>query len=181
MEGDFNFLPNDTTEYNTQLQNSLYPPCSNLTLVGDNKINFSLNYSQQLEGNNSNFYHIGNSNLSRRKVLDAIFGHLEFDNYVWEIVDTVEFQRLRNLKQLGNCHFIYPGGTHTRFEHSLGVAHLSNKLVAHLLNDQAGYSTNKKDNFYIQGITLAGLLHDLGHGPFSHLFDRKVIKFLEYA
>jgi HD superfamily phosphohydrolase len=130
---------------------------------------------------------------SSRKVYDAVFGHLDFDNYVWEIIDTVEFQRLRNLKQLGNVHFVYPGGNHTRFEHSLGVANLSSKLIAHLLSglnkneyfNISSFNTSIpkisiNDDFNIKAVTLAGLLHDLGHGPFSHLFDRKVIKYLEY-
>ena len=116
-----------------------------------------------------------NSNIScqstkSRTIYDVVHGHIILDKYVWDFIDTPEFQRLRNLKQLGNTHYIFPSATHSRFEHSIGVAYLSNKLINHL---------SSESNFE-KTITLAGLCHDLGHGPFSHLFDRGVLKTLEY-
>jgi HD superfamily phosphohydrolase len=113
------------------------------------------------------------SNDKSRTVFDAIHGHLTFDSYVWDIIDTIPFQRLRNLRQTGNLHYVFPSATHSRFEHSIGVAYLSNKLFTHL-------ATNKEDfRYYEKVVTLAGLCHDLGHGPFSHLFDGYVIKTLK--
>jgi HD superfamily phosphohydrolase len=109
------------------------------------------------------------SETKERIIYDAVHGHIRLDDYVWDFMDTPEFQRLRNLKQLGNSHYVFPSATHSRFEHSIGVAYLSNKLYKHLSSDKT----------YEKCVTLAGLCHDLGHGPFSHLFDRGVIKTLE--
>jgi HD superfamily phosphohydrolase len=145
--------------------------------------NFSLADDYQYDRKMNTSYQSYKSSNLKRTVFDAIHGHLEFDGYVWEFIDTLEFQRLRSLKQLGNCHFVFPGGTHSRFEHSIGVSYLSNKLVNHLVRVK-GSSNNYNifdpcEDFNVKAVTLAGLLHDLGHGPFSHLFDRKVIKYLK--
>jgi HD superfamily phosphohydrolase len=105
-----------------------------------------------------------------RQYNDEVHGPIVLDNYVWEFVETPQFQRLRNLKQLGNCHFTFSNATHSRYEHSIGVAYLSNKFYNHLCED---------DGADEKAVTLAGLCHDLGHGPFSHLFDRGVIRTLK--
>jgi HD superfamily phosphohydrolase len=124
------------------------------------------NYYSQVSNFSANF----DCEHKQRTFFDAIYGHIVLDNYVWDFIDTPQFQRLRNLKQLGNCHYVFPSATHSRFEHSIGVAYLSNKLYNHL---------SDSDRPYERCVTLAGLCHDLGHGPFSHLFDRGVIKALE--
>ncbi|MCK4613576.1 MAG: HD domain-containing protein [Thermoplasmata archaeon] len=77
------------------------------------------------------------------------------------IVDLPEFQRLRGIKQLGMAYMVYPGARHTRFEHSLGVCHLGG-VVSDTL------SLPKEDR---EMIALSGLLHDIGHGPFSHIME----------
>ena len=97
--------------------------------------------------------------------------------YSWNIIDTLHFQRLRNLKQLGSVYYVFPGATHSRFEHSLGVGHLSNLLLNQLLNSG---TLDKSEYRHIHfPMILASVCHDLGHGPFSHLFDNMVIKKLE--
>lgn len=121
----------------------------------------------------STFSEIVGTGRKERRIYDAVHGHILLDEYVWDFMDTPEFQRLRNLKQLGNSHYLIPSATHSRFEHSIGVAYLSNKLYKHLSNN------DEDDRINERCVTLAGLCHDLGHGPFSHLFDRGVIKSLE--
>ncbi len=86
------------------------------------------------------------------------------------VIDTKAMQRLRYLSQLVGSEYVYPGATHTRFAHSLGVMHLSGVYAEHL------YDTPDK----VRILRLAGLLHDIGHGPFSHQFDDVVYKKLGF-
>ncbi len=86
-------------------------------------------------------------------------------------IDTKAVQRLRYLSQLVGAEYVYPGATHTRFAHSLGVMHLAGTYAQQL------YDTPDK----VRILRLAGLLHDIGHGPFSHQFDDVVYKKLGFA
>ncbi|XP_052400798.1 deoxynucleoside triphosphate triphosphohydrolase SAMHD1-like [Carassius gibelio] len=99
---------------------------------------------------------------------DPIHGHIELHPLLVKMIDTPQFQRLRYIKQLGTKHLVYPGATHTRFEHSLGVAHLAGCLLKTLNENQPELNIKKKDFLCVQ---IAALCHDMGHGPFSHLFD----------
>ncbi|XP_059411049.1 deoxynucleoside triphosphate triphosphohydrolase SAMHD1-like [Carassius carassius] len=99
---------------------------------------------------------------------DPIHGNIELHPLLVKMIDTPQFQRLRYIKQLGTKHLVYPGATHTRFEHSLGVAHLAGCLLKTLHENQPELNINKKDFLCVQ---IAALCHDMGHGPFSHLFD----------
>jgi HD superfamily phosphohydrolase len=100
------------------------------------------------------------------------------------IIDTKEFQRLRHIKQLGITSFVYPSATHTRFEHSLGVYHLTEKVLDRLLclYPNRNYNTKElgivklEDDIVKECIKIAGLCHDIGHGPYSHLFDDIILK-----
>lgn len=85
-----------------------------------------------------------------------------------DIINTTEFQRLKRIKQLGACHHVFPSATHTRFEHSLGVGYLARKCIESLKNRQPELNINEDTVLTFQ---LAGLCHDLGHGPVSHAFD----------
>lgn len=87
-------------------------------------------------------------------------------------MDTPQFQRLRSLKQLGCAYFVYPGASHNRFEHSIGVAHLAGQLLKHLRDTQPELNITDVDMVAIQ---VAALCHDLGHGPYSHTFDNSFI------
>ena len=80
------------------------------------------------------------------------------------------FQRLRNVHQLGCSHYIYPGAAHTRFDHCLGVMHVAQSLLKELFFKQPELAKNITPRER-ECVVIAALLHDLGHGPFSHIFD----------
>lgn len=97
------------------------------------------------------------------KIRDPIHGFIEYDDKEEQIINTRIFQRLRGIKQLALANFVYPGAHHTRFEHSLGVMHLAGKV---------GHQLGLKDQ--VDNLRLAGLLHDIGHGPFSHVSEQVI-------
>ncbi|XP_059189190.1 deoxynucleoside triphosphate triphosphohydrolase SAMHD1-like [Centropristis striata] len=99
---------------------------------------------------------------------DPIHGHVELHPLLIKIIDTPQFQRLRHIKQLGGAYHVYPGASHNRFEHSIGVAHLAGELAKALEEKQEELKITDRDVLCVQ---IAGLCHDLGHGPFSHLYD----------
>ncbi len=98
-------------------------------------------------------------------IRDAIYGDIDIKEPVIKaLISTYEFQRLRNIKQLGLTYFIFPTAEHTRYTHCIGVYHLSNQ-ICDVLEKKANNKFNEGEKlaFYI-----ASLLHDIGHGPFSH-------------
>lgn len=99
---------------------------------------------------------------------DPIHGHVELHPLLVKIIDTPQFQRLRNIKQLGGTYYVFPGASHNRFEHSIGVGYLAGRLVQALNEKQPELLISRRDILCVQ---IAGLCHDLGHGPFSHMFD----------
>ncbi|KAM9501651.1 deoxynucleoside triphosphate triphosphohydrolase SAMHD1-like [Clarias gariepinus] len=103
---------------------------------------------------------------------DPIHGHIELHPLLVKIIDTPQFQRLRNIKQLGGAYFVFPGASHNRFEHSIGVGYLAGHLIKGLQGKQPELGITEQDVLCVQ---IAGLCHDLGHGPFSHLFDKLFI------
>ena len=107
-------------------------------------------------------------------IFDIIHGFIEIDELALSIIDKPEFQRLKNIKQLGVVHHVFPSATHTRFEHSLGVYYLAGELLVNLKNNQPEINLSKRE---IQLVKIAGLCHDLGHGPFSHLIDNYILKY----
>jgi HD superfamily phosphohydrolase len=100
------------------------------------------------------------------EMYDIIHGNISIDPLAKRIIDTEEFQRLRSIKQLGCCNYVFPSATHTRFEHSIGVYHLACKYIDILNQEQEYYNCTES-----KCVKVAALIHDLGHGPYSHLFD----------
>ena len=99
------------------------------------------------------------------EITDPIHDFIRLNKTEQQIIDTSVFQRLRRIRQLSGAHLTYPGAQHTRFEHSLGVMHIAS--MAGIALQSKGITT--KDD--ISNLRLAALLHDIGHGPFSHLFE----------
>ncbi|XP_022252100.1 deoxynucleoside triphosphate triphosphohydrolase SAMHD1-like isoform X3 [Limulus polyphemus] len=100
---------------------------------------------------------------------DPVHGQISFPPLCVEIIDTFLFQRLRHIKQLGFVSYVYPGGVNTRFEHSLGVGFLARKFMNCLKLQQPELEITEKQ---ILCVEVAGLCHDLGHGPFSHFWEK---------
>ncbi|MFP3278735.1 MAG: HD domain-containing protein [Candidatus Micrarchaeota archaeon] len=101
-------------------------------------------------------------------IKDAIFGNIELTPIESKLLDTPEMQRLRYVKQMGLAYLVYPGATHSRFEHSLGTMHIT-KVIA----KEMGLEKEE-----VEMLAVAGLLHDIGHGPFSHTSDPILKKYL---
>ncbi|MGV3659499.1 MAG: HD domain-containing protein [Prosthecobacter sp.] len=106
-------------------------------------------------------------------IRDPIHDVIEIaDKRVWSLINSAPFQRLRRIKQLGVCSFVFPGAEHTRFSHSLGVYHLSGRLIQVLKEKSQSSAVTRSLKKYGDTIRLAALCHDLGHGPFSHVFEK---------
>jgi len=90
-----------------------------------------------------------------------------FDEILWKLIQTPEFQRLRRIAQLGFAPIVYPGATHTRFSHSLGAMEMARKMLAILKHNKVVEESEKSENATV----CAALLHDVGHGPLSHVFE----------
>lgn len=99
------------------------------------------------------------------EIADPIHKFIRFTDLERKIIDSSVFQRLRRIKQLAGAHLVYPAAQHSRFEHSLGTMHVAGIAGEHL------FSIGAIDKDSIQELRAASLLHDIGHGPFSHLFE----------
>lgn len=111
--------------------------------------------------------------MSKRKVFnDPVHGFISVPhNFLFEIIEHPYFQRLRRIKQLALTDYVYPGALHTRFHHALGAFHLMGKAIYTLR--QKGVEINEDEE---NGALAAILLHDIGHGPFSHTLERCIIQ-----
>ena len=123
---------------------------------------------------------IGNIELSfmtlrTQRLRDPVHGLIVFEKddapaqLAWQLINTPEFQRLRRIKQLGVSEFVFPSAIHTRFAHSIGVFQTARELVSIIQRESAPARPFDRDRADVA--TIAALLHDLGHGPFSHTFE----------
>ncbi|MCB0791406.1 MAG: HD domain-containing protein [Flavobacteriales bacterium] len=110
--------------------------------------------------------------MSRKILNDPIYGFITVpDDTVLRLIDHPWFQRLRYIKQLGLSHLVYPGALHSRFHHALGAMHLMGQAVA-TLRDK-GHAIDDEEAL---GAAIAILLHDVGHGPFSHALEHSLVE-----
>ena len=91
----------------------------------------------------------------------------ETDRIAWDLLNTREFQRLRRIRQLGFYDLVFPGATHSRFAHSVGVYHLARRLARVIARWEGAAHDPGRERVAL----LAALLHDVGHGPLSHTFE----------
>ena len=112
---------------------------------------------------------LGETN-NRKIINDPVYGFIQIsDKTLFDIIEHPYFQRLRRIKQLGLTHLIYPGALHTRFHHSLGSMFLMRKAITELKSK--GHVITEEEEF---GALSAILLHDIGHGPFSHALEYSI-------
>ncbi len=99
------------------------------------------------------------------EIRDPIHGYIYVDEDEREIIDSAVFQRLRRIRQLSGAHITYPGAQHSRFEHLIGSMYLAGLAASRLV------SKTDLGQDQVKEVKMAALLHDIGHGPFSHLFE----------
>src|SRR3954465_6453438 len=101
-------------------------------------------------------------------VRDPLWNNIRLDSLSFELIDTPAFQRLRYVRQLGLAFLVYPGATHSRFEHALGTYHLARRKLS-LFEEHDDYGALGRDECMLTRV--AALLHDIGHYPFSHALE----------
>jgi HD superfamily phosphohydrolase len=106
------------------------------------------------------------------EIKDPVHGYIYITDSEKQLIDSYPVQRLHRLRQLAGSEFVYSGANHTRFEHSIGVMYLAGKLTE---NQNISQFLSEEE---IQIVRMASLLHDVGHGPFSHVFEHLLVKFL---
>jgi len=106
--------------------------------------------------------------MSVEIIRDPLWNNIRLDPLSFELIDTPAFQRLRFVRQLGLAFLVYPGATHSRFEHALGTYHLARRTLT-LFEEQDDFSAIGRDECML--VRIAALLHDIGHYPFSHALE----------
>ncbi len=110
-------------------------------------------------------------NNKKKIINDPVYGFITIpDEIIFDILEHPHMQRLRRIMQLGLSHLVYPGANHTRFHHVLGAMHLMNEAVATIR--RKGHEITAEEE---RGVCLAILLHDIGHGPFSHALEYDIV------
>ncbi|HVB12822.1 MAG TPA: HD domain-containing protein [Nitrososphaerales archaeon] len=110
------------------------------------------------------------------EIRDPIHGYIYANEVERKIIDTNTFQRLRRIRQLAGCHLVYPGGQHSRFEHVIGCMYLAGRVGDVLSTKGIGFGDEETER-----LRVAALLHDVGHGPFSHMFEEVMADKTEFT
>ncbi len=110
--------------------------------------------------------------MNKKKIFnDPIYGFISIPNdLIFDLIEHPYFQRLRRISQLGLTHMVYPGANHTRFAHALGSMHLTSEALEVLKSK--GHKITEEES---TGVLIAVLLHDIGHGPFSHALENSIV------
>lgn len=117
-----------------------------------------------------------NTNNKKKIINDPVYGFISLPNdIIFDIIEHPYYQRLRRIKQLGMSHLVYPGALHTRFHHALGATHLMTKAIL-TLRRKGNEITPEEE----QAVLIAILLHDIGHGPFSHTLEHDIVQGLSH-
>lgn len=117
-----------------------------------------------------------NRNNKKKIINDPIYGFISIpDDFIFDIIEHPYLQRLRRISQLGLSHLVYPGAIHSRFQHVLGAMHLMVQAVSVL--KRKGHEITKEEE---RGVLLAILLHDIGHGPFSHALEFDIVNSVDH-
>jgi len=113
---------------------------------------------------------LNKANFQGKIINDPVYGFITInDEILLQLIDHPYFQRLRHISQMGLAQLVYPGARHTRFHHALGVFHLMQEAVKTLRDKGVEISEDER-----LGLCIAGLLHDIGHGPFSHALEHSL-------
>ena len=110
--------------------------------------------------------------MNKKKIInDPVYGFISIPSeLIFDLIEHRYFQRLRYIKQLGMTHLVYPGALHTRFHHALGALHLMCSAITVLKQKGIEISDEESD-----AVSIAILLHDIGHGPFSHTLEHSLL------
>lgn len=111
--------------------------------------------------------------LNKKKIFnDPVYGFITIPyGVIFDLIEHPWFQRLRRIRQLGLTHMVYPGALHTRFHHALGALHLMSQAIETIRSKDHSITPEEE-----QGASIAILLHDIGHGPFSHALEHSVLE-----
>lgn len=114
---------------------------------------------------------------NKRKIInDPLYGFINFPSpVIYDLIDHPWFQRLRRIRQLGLTFYVYPAANHTRFQHALGAAHLMNNALEAI--SRKGYPVTEEER---DAAIAAILLHDIGHGPFSHALEHSIVETVDH-
>ena len=115
--------------------------------------------------------------MNKKKIInDPVHGFITIPSeFIFDLIEHPYFQRLRRIRQLGLAQYVYPGAVHTRFHHAIGAMHITQIAIETLRNKGHEISATEEE-----AVSAAILLHDIGHGPFSHALEHTLVAHLKH-